>query len=1151
VSSIQSSGAEHTPARSFVAHDYDNIPPAMIPLRVLIVVSMVGAASCGGCGVRTATPGDIAEAVTAFDVGLAALQTGQDEVARGRFERVGELLPLEPAGWANLGLLSLRRQATEDAAAAFAQAAERAPDLVPLLLLQAELAQRMGRSDEAITLLRRARVLESRDVRATFALVTALEAGGSAPELREAGTLLELLVTSTGNLAAQLEWIRVAARRGDATAATRGVALLGEANPAWPGEAQQRLATLRAAASRADLPATALAAVFLKNVLLAEPWYQRALAQLRIESGVPVPALVTVGTPASAPADADLALTMTQRPLRNDARDVTTIAQTGEAPVPLVTGATGLWVGDDRVWQGPVTSVARVDVNNDFRPDLIVAGPTGVTVLLQEGDGRFVPAGSAMIRASGLDRTPVHRVWGADVDLDGDLDLVVAPESRGPVVLRNNTDGTFTAIRPFDFDQTVQEFIWADIDGEGTPDAVFLTRSGSIAVLVNDRGGRFQSPRPVNMGPVVSMIPASVSRSAGFDVLALERNGDVYRITINEDLQSWEVSAVVRGAGLPDAARLMAGDLDNNGATDLLVAGPSGTRVWLGGATGYSSLPGDWPIDVRALADLNADSSLELLGIDPEGHAAVGDVRRTRPYQAQVLRPRAAGLTGDQRINSFGIGGEVDVRAGLWTQRHLITDTGVHVGLGAAPGADVVRIIWPNGVLQAEFDVPAGAAIRADQRLKGSCPWLFSWDGTQMSFVTDVIWRSPLGLRINAQATADVLMTEDRVKIPGRMLVPRDGMYDLRITAELWETHFFDHVGLSVVDHPEGTEVFVDERFAIPAPSLDVVVTGPLQALEAARDDRGVDVSDVIAARDDRHLANAGLGDYQGVTRPHFVEIDLPEDAPRTGPLWIVATGWVHPTDSSVNVALSQGAHAAPAGLSLSVETSPGVYRVVRPNLGFPAGKDKNVLIDVSGIFPATGRRRARLATNLEIYWDRVVWAVGRPDVRVTARPVDLAAADLRYRGFSTTRQPSPSVPERPDYVLAGTAPRWRDLEGYYTRFGDVRPLLTTVDDRYVILNAGDELLMRFPAVAPPPRGVVRDFVFIGDGWVKDGDFNTSFSRTVLPLPTHTTGRYDGPAGRLEDDPIYRRHRQDFDEYHIRYVSPAAARDAVRRPEPR
>ena len=87
-----------------------------------------------------------------------------------------------------------------------------------------------------------------------------------------------------------------------------------------------------------------------------------------------------------------------------------------------------------------------------------------------------------------------------------------------------------------------------------------------------------------------------------------------------------------------------------------------------------------------------------------------------------------------------------------------------------------------------------------------------------MSFVTDFLWRSPLGLRINAQDTAGVTQTEDWVRIAGDQLAPRDGLYDVRITAELWETHFFDHVSLLVVDHPADTEVFVDERFSPASP---------------------------------------------------------------------------------------------------------------------------------------------------------------------------------------------------------------------------------------------------------------------------------------------------------------------------------------------
>jgi hypothetical protein len=144
------------------------------------------------------------------------------------------------------------------------------------------------------------------------------------------------------------------------------------------------------------------------------------------------------------------------------------------------------------------------------------------------------------------------------------------------------------------------------------------------------------------------------------------------------------------------------------------------------------------------------------------------------------------------------------------------------------------------------------------------------------------------------------------------------------------------------------------------------------------------------------------------------------------------------------------------------------------------------------------------------------------------------------------TEQKDASTPERPRYALEGTAPRWRDLEGFHTRFGDVRELLLNVDDRYVIMNAGDELVMRFPEAPPPAAGMVRDFVVIGDGWEKDGDYNTTASRTVLPLPTHRSAKYGAAAERLEDDPVYLRQRGDFERYHTRYVSPEAARDALR-----
>ena len=109
-----------------------------------------------------------------------------------------------------------------------------------------------------------------------------------------------------------------------------------------------------------------------------------------------------------------------------------------------------------------------------------------------------------------------------------------------------------------------------------------------------------------------------------------------------------------------------------------------------------------------------------------------------------------------------------------------------------------------------------------------------------------------------------------------------------------------------------------------------------------------------------------------------------------------------------------------------------------------------------------------------------------------------------------------------------------------------MRELLREIDDRYVIMNAGDEMALRFPALPPPPDGWQRDFVLIGDGWVKDGDYNTTFSKTVLPLPAHDQPDYNTPPTRLQDDPVYRRYPEDWQTYHTRYVTPQRFSEGLR-----
>jgi hypothetical protein len=417
-----------------------------------------------------------------------------------------------------------------------------------------------------------------------------------------------------------------------------------------------------------------------------------------------------------------------------------------------------------------------------------------------------------------------------------------------------------------------------------------------------------------------------------------------------------------------------------------------------------------------------------------------------------------------------------------------------------------------------------------------------------MQFVKDTVpWGSAIGLRINAIGPARVEATEEWYKISRDQLVPRNGYYDLRITGELWETYYYDSLRLMTVDHPGGTEIFTDERYAVPPVKLAMTVVDTPNAISQAVDDNGKDVTEILRSIDGKYLDTFGRGQYQGVTRDHYVEVDLGPDVPSKGPLWLIATGWLHPSDSSLNIAMGQGHHDAPRPLSLEVPDNHGGWRTAKGNLGFPAGRNKTCLIDLTGLFPAGSTHKLRLRTNLEVYWDAIQWAKGAPAAPLKITQLTPAMADLHYRGYSVIHQANQSSPEIPDYQhLAATTQIWRDLSGYYTRYGDVRELLARTDDRYVIMNAGDELALRFGEPAPPAPGYVRDYVLAGDGWIKDGDYNSTYSATVLPYPYHARQVYDTPPGRLEDEWVVRHHPEDWQTYQTRYVSPEIFEEALR-----
>ena len=149
--------------------------------------------------------------------------------------------------------------------------------------------------------------------------------------------------------------------------------------------------------------------------------------------------------------------------------------------------------------------------------------------------------------------------------------------------------------------------------------------------------------------------------------------------------------------------------------------------------------------------------------------------------------------------------------------------------------------------------------------------------------------------------------------------------------------------------------------------------------------------------------------------------------------------------------------------------------------MGFPAGRKKTCLIDLENVFLPGTPHKLRLRTNLEVYWDSIEWAQGLPGVQLKVTRLAPSLADLHYRGYSVIHQANASSPELPDYNrIAASRQIWRDLEGYYTRYGDVSELLAGIDDRYVIMNAGDEITLRFAEQPPPPAGWVRDYVIAG-----------------------------------------------------------------------
>ena len=1116
--------------------------------------------------------------LSTFYVGLAALQVGDDVRADSSLGDAAKLIPAEPAAWADWGILALRQGSFDVAAQRLNRARDLAPSNDRIYQLLGIVESNRGNTAAAIADLRQAVKLNPSNLRANYQLALEIERqGGNDSEAEFQQIIQQILAAAPENLAALLELSRIAAKRGDAATLQSAVGRIAAQSDSWPQDAKEQLATLKSAAAATPPAAAAVRSVFLRNVLMLVPEFRRSLAVLKAppgEEAEPFQHFLRLPSPGFSPAAPDTAMHFDLQPIANftgekwdyigavslSGAGAPAVVTANAGKVHLATGATFSFPGGSAHVPPSPESILPIDFNYDFRTDLVLAGAGGLRFLRQDDPAKFTDVTAQTKLAKAVIDASYTGAWAVDIEADGDLDIVLGSASGLPTVLRNNGDGTFQPIHPFASVSGIRQFVWADLDGDGNPDASLIDGAGHLHFFHNERSGKFtEQPLPANLGIMKTIAAADANHDGILDLLAVQSTGSI--LCLSNSVGTWGTSEITRVPGpaqtLDGEVRLRIADLDNNGAFDLLLSRVSpasssspGALIWLADDKGqFASLQSaQAPARVFDAADLTGAGHLDLLGLSSDGQAIQAINRGTKNYNWQIIRPRAHQATGDQRINPFGIGGEIEIRSGLLVQKQPINSPQLHFGLGQQTGAEVARILWPNGTMRAEFALKADQEVVTEQRLKGSCPFLFAFNGSKMEFVKDAVpWGSAIGLRINNLGTASIASTEEWYKIGHDQLVAHNGFYDLRITGELWETYYYDSLALMAVDHPVGTEIFTDERFSVPPVKLAVTSVAPPHSIARATDDQGNDVTATLHDLDGQYLDTFGRGQYQGVTRDHYVEIDLGNDAPTDGPLWLIARGWLHPSDSSINVAIAQGSHEQPHPLSLEAPGVHGGWIVSRRNLGFPAGRNKICLIDLTGIFQPGMPHKLRLRTNLEIYWDQIQWARGLNGSPLKVTRLAPTTADLHYRGFSTINQANPSSPEIPDYnQLAGTAQRWRDLSGYYTRFGDVRELLTAIDDRYVIMNAGDELSLRFPEQPPPPSGWVRDYVIAGDGWIKDGDYNSTSSETVQPLPYHARTLYDTAPGNLEDEWVYRHFPDDWKNYQTRYITPDAFRNALR-----
>ena len=805
---------------------------------------------------------------------------------------------------------------------------------------------------------------------------------------------------------------------------------------------------------------------------------------------------------------------------------------------------------------GKDRSVIFSDYDNDGYLDLYMCNNIKDKLYKNLGNGTFSSIDSLTFNKG----YSSYRSLFLDLDLEGDLDFFIITGSKN-LFLRNNSDGSFTEVsNKSNLDGEPKSSIdvsFSDFDDDGDLDLFILNEDGSHYFFDNQRQAIFKDITKTTGIKTVndhkSVIPVDYNNDGLIDLFINGVNTySLYKNIGNSqfilDLDWFDYRKILKDHYGGIATFF---DADNDGYVDLCLSLTDkkskrttlhllyndGSGKYLNPSLMYNEISSE--VSQLKSADYDNDGDLDIFLSTTDNQIRL--LRNEGGNLNNFIKVRLTGLrVGSGKNNYFGIGSKVELKAGGLYQIKYVDEPVIHFGIGKEVSADLIRVVWSNGVPQNRFKPQKNQTIIEKQVLKGSCPYLFGWSGSKFEFITDVLWPSALGMPLGIMAGEPLYAfpnsTDEYLKIPGEKLKIVDNSYIIQFTTELWETPYLDKIHLMAIDHPDHMEVYVDETFTPPPyPKFKIYGFTKKYLPTRAVDSQNNNLIEKINKRDSDYVSNIYNDLYQGVTEPHDIILEF-DNINSNDSVFLFLQGWLFPTDASINVNLSHSKNLKSIFPYLQIPNEDGEWKTVLDNIGFPKGKNKTMIVNLTKKF-INKDYRIRIKTNMQIYWDHIFIANSESLNKMNTFELQPIYADLHYRGFSTTSQKNKSSPHIPNYYSVEKEQKWRDLTGSYTRYGDVLNLLMKSDNKYIIMNSGDEITIKFDASSLPklPDGWSRDFLFYNDGWLKDGDLNTARGQTVDPLPFHGMTSY--PEGAEGKYPISDELNSYIKEYNTRKVS--------------